>query len=92
MKPAQRLLQGIGLAGSPHRSWQERPGPGVWGGTVDSVRKWRMALAGLAWLSWAAVPVQATDDTAYARLLQAHVRPGTISGIRLNVVDYNRPG
>ncbi|MFQ5848643.1 MAG: DUF547 domain-containing protein [Candidatus Methylomirabilales bacterium] len=55
---------------------------------MDSVGKWGIVLAGLAWLSWAAAPVQAFDDTAYARLLRAHVRPGSISGIRLNVVDY----
>jgi hypothetical protein len=28
------------------------------------------------------------DSAAYARLLQAHVRPGTVSGIDLAVVDY----
>lgn len=34
------------------------------------------------------VPAEATAETAYARLLEAHVRPGTVSGIRLNLVDY----
>jgi len=31
-------------------------------------------------------PVQADD--AYARLLRVHVRPGVVSGIKLNLVDY----
>ena len=34
-----------------------------------------------------ALPVAAADD-AYARLLRAHVRPGEVGGIRLNLVDY----
>lgn len=55
---------------------------------VHSVKRLRVgAGATLAWLL-AAVPVHAIDYTAYARLLQAHVRPGTIHGIQLNVVDY----
>ena len=36
----------------------------------------------------ATLPAQAAADDAYARLLQAHVRPGVVSGIRLNLVDY----
>lgn len=40
-----------------------------------------------ALLSGALVPSASADD-AYARLLKAHVRPGVVSGIRLNVVDY----
>jgi len=35
-----------------------------------------------------ALPVDAMADDAYARLLKAHVRPGVVSGIRLNLVDY----
>ena len=31
---------------------------------------------------------QATDFGAYGRLLAAHVRPGRVAGIRLNLVDY----
>jgi uncharacterized membrane protein YdjX (TVP38/TMEM64 family) len=34
-----------------------------------------------------ALPAAAADD-AYARLLRAHVRPGEVGGIRLNLVDY----
>jgi hypothetical protein len=30
----------------------------------------------------------AADATAYAKLLKAHVRPGSVSGIRLHLVDY----
>jgi uncharacterized membrane protein YdjX (TVP38/TMEM64 family) len=36
----------------------------------------------------AALPAQAADGDAYARLLKAHVRPGVVSGITLNLVDY----
>lgn len=55
---------------------------------VHSVKRLRVgAGAALAWLL-AVVPVYAIDYTAYARLLQAHVRPGSINGIQLNVVDY----
>lgn len=35
-----------------------------------------------------ALPARAAADDAYARLLKAHVRPGVIAGIRLNLVDY----
>ncbi|MFQ5804218.1 MAG: DUF547 domain-containing protein [Candidatus Methylomirabilales bacterium] len=45
-------------------------------------------MAGLVWLSAVAAPAHAIDYTAYAELFQAHVRPGTINGIRLHVVDY----
>ena len=34
-----------------------------------------------------ALPAAAADD-AYARLLRAHVQPGEVGGIRLNLVDY----
>ena len=36
----------------------------------------------------ATLPAQAAADDAYARLLQAHVRPGVVNGVRLNLVDY----
>jgi uncharacterized membrane protein YdjX (TVP38/TMEM64 family) len=36
----------------------------------------------------AALPAQAADGDAYARLLKAHVRPGAVSGITLSLVDY----
>lgn len=47
-------------------------------------------IIGAAALTFIAVtaPGEATAETAYARLLEAHVRPGTVSGIRLNLVDY----
>jgi Protein of unknown function, DUF547 len=53
----------------------------------------RLLLAGFlvaAPLAGGIVPATraAADDGAYARLLQAHVRPGTINGIRLAAVDY----
>jgi uncharacterized membrane protein YdjX (TVP38/TMEM64 family) len=35
-----------------------------------------------------ALPAHAAADDAYARLLKAHVRPGVVNGIRLNLVDY----
>jgi uncharacterized membrane protein YdjX (TVP38/TMEM64 family) len=35
-----------------------------------------------------ALPAHAGGDDAYARVLKAHVRPGTVNGIRLNLVDY----
>jgi uncharacterized membrane protein YdjX (TVP38/TMEM64 family) len=34
------------------------------------------------------LPARAAADDAYARLLRAHVRPGVVAGIRLNLVDY----
>ena len=34
----------------------------------------------------------AADSSAYAQLLAAHVKPGTINGIRLNAVDYRAIG
>jgi hypothetical protein len=37
----------------------------------------------------AAAPGEALDSPAYARLLETHVRPGTIDGVRLTVVDYS---
>lgn len=42
----------------------------------------------LALAASAAGPAEAADDTAYGRLLARHVRPGTVSGIQLNLVDY----
>jgi membrane protein DedA with SNARE-associated domain len=36
----------------------------------------------------AAALAHAADEDAYARLLRVHVRPGTINGITLNLVDY----
>ncbi len=48
------------------------------------------AAAALAYLVAAAPRVQAIDYTAYARLLEAHARPGTINGVQLTVVDYRR--
>ena len=41
-----------------------------------------------AWLVAVATPSLAATDTAYGRLLERHVRPGRVSGIELNVVDY----
>lgn len=56
---------------------------------MNSVRKWSTTMvATLAWLMMAATPVHAIDYTAYAKLLKAHVQPGSINGIQLNVVDY----
>jgi hypothetical protein len=49
----------------------------MWIGTA--VVLWLVSMAGAA---------QAADFSAYARLLESHVRPGTVAGIRLNVVDY----
>jgi hypothetical protein len=40
------------------------------------------------WFVSIATAVQAVDTSAYARLLETHVKPGSIGGIRLNVVDY----
>lgn len=56
---------------------------------MSSVWKWSPnTVAALAWLMMATTPVHAIDYTAYATLLKAHVRPGTINGIRLHVADY----
>jgi hypothetical protein len=46
-----------------------------------------VALAGSAALA-AAPGAAAMDTAAYARLLEAHVRPGAVSGIELALVDY----
>ena len=35
-----------------------------------------------------AVATAGVDDAPYARLLERHVRPGTVAGIRLALVDY----
>ena len=45
-----------------------------------------LAAGGL--LAHGAKPAAALDSAAYARLLKTHVRPGTVNGIRLNLVDY----
>src|SRR5262245_13657878 len=45
-----------------------------------------LAAGGL--LTSGAEPVAALDSAAYERLLKTHVRPGTVNGIRLNLVDY----
>ncbi len=42
----------------------------------------------LAWLAVSAAPALAMDYSAYARLLEAHVRPGTVNAIHANLVDY----
>jgi uncharacterized membrane protein YdjX (TVP38/TMEM64 family) len=42
----------------------------------------------IAALLGAALPAYAAENDAYARLLKAHVRPGTVSGIKLALVDY----
>lgn len=56
---------------------------------MNSVSKrWGAVGVGVAWLMMATTPVHAIDYTAYAKLLKAHVRPGSINGIQLNVVDY----
>lgn len=55
---------------------------------MNHVRQCGIALTSLAWLGIAVTPAHAIDYTPYARLLQAHVRPGTINGIRVHVVDY----
>ena len=46
------------------------------------------ALLGVALPAAAAGPAYAGENDAYARLLKAHVRPGTVSGIKLALVDY----
>jgi uncharacterized membrane protein YdjX (TVP38/TMEM64 family) len=65
---------------------------------ISLIPRWlrrRSALAGdllkvavIAVMLGAALPAQAADGEAYARLLKAHVRPGVVAGIRLNLVDY----
>jgi len=45
------------------------------------------ALLGVA-LPADAAPAYAGENDAYARLLKAHVRPGTVSGIKVALVDY----
>jgi len=46
------------------------------------------ALLGVALPTDAAGPAYAGQNDAYARLLKAHVRPGTVSGIKVALVDY----
>lgn len=56
---------------------------------MNGMRKWSTSVvAVLTWLTVATTSVHAIDYTTYAKLLRAHVRPGTINGIQLNVVDY----
>ncbi len=56
---------------------------------MSYVRKWRAAVGTALVVSMAATtPVYAIDYAAYAKLLESHVRPGTVNGIQLNVVDY----
>ena len=57
---------------------------------MTRVAKWAgVAAAGV--LAGATL-AHAADSSAYAQLLAAHVKPGTINGIRLNVVDYRAIG
>jgi hypothetical protein len=44
--------------------------------------------AAIAAILGAALPAQAVEGDAYARLLKAHVRSGMVSGIKLSLVDY----
>jgi hypothetical protein len=54
---------------------------------MDSRQMWtNVAVAG--WFLAMAATAQAMDSSAYARLLETHVRPGVIGGIRLAMVDY----
>jgi uncharacterized membrane protein YdjX (TVP38/TMEM64 family) len=46
------------------------------------------ALLGVALPADAAGPAYAAENDAYARLLKAHVSPGTVSGIKVALVDY----
>jgi len=65
---------------------------------ISLIPRWlqrRSVLAGdllkatiIAVILGAALPAQAADWDAYARLLKAHVRPGVVNGIRLSLVDY----
>lgn len=45
-------------------------------------------LLGAALPAYAAGPAYVAGNDAYARLLKAHVKPGTASGIRVALVDY----
>lgn len=56
--------------------------------SLNWLRKWTVTCVSLVGLGLLAPPVNAIDYTSYAQLLQTHVRPGRINGIRLNVVDY----
>ena len=44
--------------------------------------------AAIAAILGAALPAEAGEGDAYARLLKAHVRTGMVSGIKLSLVDY----
>jgi Protein of unknown function, DUF547 len=52
------------------------------------LHRFSAATVTLAWLMAATPPAHAFTSQAYAALLRTHVRPGTIDGVRLNVVDY----
>jgi Protein of unknown function, DUF547 len=53
------------------------------------VAAFAVSLAVALGMAFAPVPARSADDsTAYGRLLAKHVRPGTVEGIRLNLVDY----
>lgn len=53
-----------------------------------SVRRRLFSALTLVGLLAAAASARAMDYAAYARMLEAHVRPGVINGVRLHVVDY----
>ncbi len=46
-----------------------------------------LVAAALVWFA-TGTAADAGESAAYARLLEAHVRPGTVTGIQLNLVDY----
>ncbi|OGB92718.1 MAG: hypothetical protein A2Z31_01085, partial [candidate division NC10 bacterium RBG_16_65_8] len=50
-------------------------------------RMWMTAAVAACFVA-SATAAQAVDLSAYARLIEAHVRPGVIGGIRLTMVDY----
>ena len=54
---------------------------------MQRMRMW-MTTAVVVWFVLTATAAQPMDTSAYARLLEAHVKPGSIGGIRLNMVDY----
>ncbi len=53
-----------------------------------SLGHWMAVLAMLGGLLRMPGPALAAEETAYGRLLARHVRPGTVAGIRANLVDY----
>jgi uncharacterized membrane protein YdjX (TVP38/TMEM64 family) len=54
----------------------------------DLLKAWVIAILLEAIVLDAAALAHAADEDAYAKLLRVHVRPGTINGITLNLVDY----